>query len=208
MNSKNEEGQQASDPRIGFFDCHAATWDSNGPKATDTLQRLKKLRDLLGLHEGENLLEVGCGTGQITAWLGESVRPGRVTAIDFSEAMLEQARKKQIEADFRCLDVCLDKLGTQVYEVILCFHSFPHFRNQNAALANMSQALKPGGRLVVMHLADRRHINALHDGVGGAVAGDHLPDQESWLRMLAAAGLDMTRWIEQDDLFVVQAEPS
>lgn len=207
MNSKLSIEKKVDDPRIVFFDGQAATWDSDALKVADTLRRLENLRDLLGLCEGEELLEVGCGTGQITAWLTEAVRPGRVTAVDFSKVMLERARAKNIDADFRRVDICADRLDEGLYDVILCFHSFPHFRDKKVALANMARALKPGGRLLVMHLAGLSHINALHDRVGGAIGGDHVPDESAWPRLLAQAGLLLKRWVLRDDLFFVQAEP-
>ncbi len=47
--------------------------------------------DLAMQLEGNALIEVGCGTGQLTRWLADRVRPGRVVAIDFSPRMIEKA---------------------------------------------------------------------------------------------------------------------
>lgn len=118
----------AHDPRIAFFDDLAERWDEVGQNPSATMARLAELSGLLDLKPGTDLLEVGCGTGQITGWLAEQVAPGRVVAIDFAEAMLQQARRKHVAAEFRCADVCRDDLGTACFDVILCFHSFPHFR--------------------------------------------------------------------------------
>ena len=41
---------------------------------------------------GVSILELGCGTGRHTAWLASA--GAKVTAVDFSVGMLEQARKK------------------------------------------------------------------------------------------------------------------
>ena len=196
-----------ADPRIAFFDHLASTWDEEEQNSAETLQRLEGLGDLLALRSGEDLLEVGCGTGQLTAWLADRVQPGRVTAIDFSEAMIEKASTKG-GGEFRVADVCDGDLGEAAHDVALCFHSFPHFRDQAAALKNLARCLKPGGRLIVMHLCGRDAINAFHGNVGGAVGADFLPDDERWDVWLAEAGLDVVRRIDREDLFFLQANRS
>jgi len=152
------------------------------------------------------VLEVGCGTGGITAWLAGRVAPGHVTAIDFSPNMVERARRKHPDADVRCRDVCRDDLGRAAYDVVLCYHSFPHFRDQRRAAQAMARALRPGGRLVVLHLSGAARINALHDDLGGEVGGDHLPDAAGWDALLGQAGLRKVTCHDRDDLFLLIAE--
>jgi len=193
------------DPRITFFDNHAASWDTSGPDIQGTLDRLSELEDRLELAAGQSIMEIGCGTGQITQWLADRVHPGRVVAVDFSSQMLAQARKKDIQAEFRQADVCKDSLGNREYDTVLCFHSFPHFRDQRAALRNFVQALRPNGRLFVVHLAGSEEINHFHDHVGGAVAGDYLPQSEAWDELLASAGLKKDVFIDEPTLFFLKA---
>ena len=47
--------------------------------------------------EGESVLVLGCGTGDLLAGL----KPKRGLGIDFSEAMVRQARKKYADLEFR-----------------------------------------------------------------------------------------------------------
>jgi len=194
-----------SDPRIAFFNGLADRWDSGEQDPAETVSRLAGLSDLLGLKAGDDLLEVGCGTGQITGWLALQVAPGRVVAVDFAEAMLDQARRKGIRAEFRRADVCDADLGERCFDVVLCFHSFPHFRDQPAALRNLAKTLRPTGRLLVMHLAGSAEINAFHDQVGGAVAGDHLPVGDDWGPLLASAGLRAQDHEDREGLFFLAA---
>lgn len=195
----------SADPRVGFFDRIAAAWDHDEQDPLDTLRRVEQNEHLLGLRSGERVLEVGCGTGQLTDWITQRVHPGRVVAVDFSPRMLANARAKNIDAEFRQADVCGDALGEACFDAVLCFHSFPHFRDQAAALANLARAMAPDGRLLVMHLNDRAAINAYHDQVGGEVAGDHLPDVEQWDALLATAGLRRTEWLDREGLFLLRA---
>jgi SAM-dependent methyltransferase len=138
-------------------------------------------------------------------WLAAQVAPGRVTAIDFAPEMVARAGVKGIDADFACLDVCRDRLDGDCYDVILCFHSFPHFRDQPAALSNFARALKPAGRLIVMHLAGSAHINGFHAGLDGPVNGDILPVGQAWKPLLKAAGLRQTCLVDREHLFFLDA---
>jgi len=193
------------DPRISFFDDLAARWDEEEPGSETMTACLAEQASLLSLRPGGQLLEVGCGTGKTTGWLARQVAPGRVTAIDFAPKMIAKARAKGIDADFRCLDACQDDLGRRLYDVVLCFHSFPHFRNQGLALRNFARALKPSGRLIVMHLAGSEHINHFHAGIDGPVKGDVLPTGEQWQSLLSGAGMKRTKLIDRQDLFFLEA---
>lgn len=57
------------------------------------------VRAAFGDVRGRDVLDLGCGTGRHTAWLAES--GARVTAVDFSEGMLEHARRKVRAAHVR-----------------------------------------------------------------------------------------------------------
>jgi len=204
MNEKKSEPASA-DPRAAFFDSQAAEWDNQTPTAEEQIQRLRQLSDLLCLGRGQQLLEVGCGTGKLTAHLAAQVAPGRVTAVDFAPAMIQGAASKNIDAEFICADVCSDDLGSGRYDIVFCFHCFPHFRDKASALSNMAQSLKPNGRLIVMHLAGSEHINTCHADVGGAVGDDHLPVGDEWPVLLAAAGLSQKTLVDCKDLFFLEA---
>ncbi|MDY7011187.1 MAG: class I SAM-dependent methyltransferase, partial [Planctomycetota bacterium] len=196
---KEKKFHRHSDPRIAFFDHHAGNWDADDSAIDANIRRLEELRGMMGLQSGQYLLEIGCGTGQITPWFCSAVAPGRVVAVDFSQAMLAKAQSKGIDADFRLLDICSERPEGR-FDLALCFHSFPHFRDQKGALANISAVLKPGGELIVMHLAGSGAINAFHSGVGGAVESDLLPSEQIWPDLLDDAGLKLAELIDHDDL--------
>ncbi len=204
MNSKNDLSD-APDPRIGFFDALAPAWDREEPSQDETVARLDACRELMDLRPGTDLLEVGCGTGKTTAWLAAQVAPGRVTGVDFAPRMIEAARAKGIDADFRCLDVCGGPLALGPFDAVFCFHCFPHFRDQAAAVRNLSAVLRPAGRLIVMHLAGSEQINRFHAGLSSCVCRDLLPLPGQWASLLAAGGLVPLRQIDREDLFFLDA---
>ena len=201
-----KERTWGQDPRIAYFNDLAERWDTTCQDPRAVVDRVRGEADRLQLRAGQHLLEVGCGTGQLTGWLADQVAPGgAVVAIDFAEAMLGQARRKKIRAEFRCLDICQAEVGTACFDMVLCFHSFPHFQEPRAAVSHMAHALRPGGRLIVMHLAGRAKINAFHAEVGGAVGKDHLPADAVWHAMLAEFGLEIQDLTDTEDLFFLEA---
>ena len=199
------EGWEPADPRIAFFNGHAPTWDAKGPNPTATLARLAPLRERLGLRAGLDILEIGCGTGQITGWLAECVQPGRVVAADFAPAMLEQARARKLTAEFRLLDICCAQPVTEQFDLVLCFNAFPHFRDKPQALRQLAAHLKPAAELLVVHLSGSAQLNAFHHSVGGPVGHDFLPATEQWPDLLATAGLQVAELTDQADLFLLKA---
>ena len=50
------------------------------------------MREALGDVRGLAVLDLGCGTGRHALWLAEA--GATVTAVDFSEGMLSEARRK------------------------------------------------------------------------------------------------------------------
>ena len=182
--------------------------DQQEPSSQTMVDRLKQHADLLSLQSGHFLLEVGCGTGKTTGWLTAQVAPGRLTAVDFSSAMINYAKQKDIDAEFLCMDVCRDHLENDTYDVILCFHSFPHFRDQSAALCNFASALKSSGRLIIMHLAGSRQINEFHAGMDAPVREDVLPSGDEWRPLLEESGLREVKHVDRDDLFYLEARIS
>lgn len=77
-----------------YFDDLASRWDG----FTDHDRVRASLRIELGrmrLSPDEHVVDLGCGTGNLTAVLLETLGAGAcITAVDFSPAMVERAREK------------------------------------------------------------------------------------------------------------------
>src|SRR5262245_54324212 len=72
------------------YDRWAAVYDHDG----NPLQALEEpiFREAIGDAMGLDVLDLGCGTGRHALWLANS--GAKVTAVDFSEGMLDRARRK------------------------------------------------------------------------------------------------------------------
>ncbi|HVM63035.1 MAG TPA: methyltransferase domain-containing protein [Verrucomicrobiae bacterium] len=203
--SVTQEKNRVQDPRVAFFDHHAATWDDDAQEVAQTLARLESLRGRLGLRPGQDVLEAGCGTGRITGWLVQVVHPGRVVGVDFSPAMLARATARGLAAEFRLLDICAEATVREAFDVVFCFHAFPHFRDPLRALRSIHGLLKPGGELIVLHLIGSRELNAFHARQSDPVCHDRLPGPEAWMGMLANAGWRLLSLADEPDLFLLRA---
>ena len=99
---------------------------------------------------GEPVLELGCGTGQLTIPLAEAGVD--VLGLDLSEAMLAQARRKaaerQVGVEWRhadCRDFALDRqFGLIFFPANSLLHLLDR-RDLQACLARVKAHLKPGG---------------------------------------------------------------
>ncbi|MBN1549482.1 class I SAM-dependent methyltransferase [Candidatus Babeliales bacterium] len=99
----------------------------------------------------EQVLDVGCGDGRVTATIAELVPNGQVLGIDNSQDMIGYAQELHHDiqnltfqkADIQILDI------RNTYDLIVSFSTLHWIRDQRAALNNMYNALHPGGRLLI-----------------------------------------------------------
>lgn len=92
------------------------------------------------------ILEVGCGTGWLSAKLREF---GKVTANDIGKEIIEIAQRSYPEIDFHSGDIHDLDLPTNYFDVIVTSEVFSHVADQPAFLRRLSQLLKPGGFLLL-----------------------------------------------------------
>ena len=114
------------------------------------------VREALGDLHGRDVLDLGCGTGRHTAWLAEA--GARVTAVDFSERMLERARRKAPDADVRFIVHDLhDPLPLEAasFDAVVSGLVLEHLRDLDGFFGEVRRVLRPRGRAVVsaMHPA-------------------------------------------------------
>jgi len=160
-----------------LIDLHTHTHDPESPAQTEgrlirwalfydvsanimTLGRARRLRDLTVrnalLQPGENVLDVGCGTGGVTIPAKLRVgKNGRASGIDPSPEMIAIARRKagraRLEIDFRVGVIESLPFPDGTFDAVtssLMMHHLPE-HVQVKGLAEIKRVLKPGGRLLI-----------------------------------------------------------
>ncbi len=121
--------------------------------------------DSLGVKTGQVLIDFGSGTG--TFAIQAAKRCDKVYAVDVSQAMIERAKTKAIQAE--ALNIEFHHAGFLTYEhgdhpvdaIVTTFalHHLPDFW-KGIALKRLHRMLKPGGRLYI-HDVVMQEINAI-----------------------------------------------
>lgn len=163
--------------RRRFFDQMAEVWDVQAD-ASRLSRRLTSELPSFQIRAGERILDVGCGTGNLTSELVKSVgTTGRVIALDLSLKMIERAREKHPDAPIAWVecDATVAPLRSGTFDRVFCYSSWPHFPDSAALARELWRILRDGGRLHIWHSIPREAVNQIHRTSAPAVAADHLP---------------------------------
>jgi len=150
--------------------------------------------EALAPQAGEHILDVGCGLGHITIEVARLVGgAGRVTAIDISEIMIREVRKRLSDdygerVEFRVEDAHRMSLENHTFDGCLVINTLMHCGKPAKVLSEVKRVLKPHGRLVVLEpdwqtlvvstgnrLADDIAVDAIRQCLTNSRIGHHLP---------------------------------
>lgn len=114
------------------------------------------VRQMMGEVQGLSILDLGCGTGRHALALAED--GAIVTALDFSQGMLDQARSKPAAESIQFLAHDLDQplpLADQAFDRVVSGLVLEHLGDLQPFFAEMFRVCRPGGFAVVsaMHPA-------------------------------------------------------
>ena len=134
--------------------------------------------DRFAIAPGERILDVGCGFGDTTIELAKRTGPaGSALGIDCCEAFLDYGRKDARAAGITNASFAVADAQTETFppEFDLCFSRFGtmFFQSPVAAMRNLSGALKPGGRLLIVVWRTIDDNDWL--GLSKRIAQKHLP---------------------------------
>ena len=105
----------------------------------------ESLLELLAPQPGERILDLGCGTGQLTAEIAAS--GADVVGLDSSTEMLGQARQNYPKLRFMLADATSFRLEEPV-DAVFSNAALHWVKNGEAAVQSIAAALRPGGRFV------------------------------------------------------------
>lgn len=129
-----DEVKQTWDPAL-YQGKHAFVW-----------QAAQDLLGLLDLQPGQKILDVGCGTGQLTDAIAQT--GAAVLGIDKSPEMIHQARQNFPTYQFEIADATDFDFGHD-FDAVFSNAALHWITPPQHAAACMALALRPGGKLVV-----------------------------------------------------------
>ncbi len=138
-----------------------------------------RLLERVGVEPGMHVLEMGAGTGSVSAWLAERVGPqGRVMSTDIDLRFHADMPPNVI---VRQHDAARDRLPAQHFHLVHARAVIQHIPERVEVLAKLVDALRPAGAMVI------------EDGAMAEFAEQTLPEPlGSVHRMVATAA--MSQW--------------
>jgi demethylmenaquinone methyltransferase / 2-methoxy-6-polyprenyl-1,4-benzoquinol methylase len=209
-----------SEPQVrAMFDRIARVYDLMNSVMTAGMHHRWRERavDLAEVGPGDRALDVATGTGDLAIALARRVGlQGEVIGSDFSEQMLELARRKSDAVRFEWGNALELGYEDNAFDAVTVGFGARNFSDLQAGLAEMARVTRPGGRVVVLEITTPRRPPLswffriwfdLMVPLIGRIAGDpdaysylpssvrRFPGPEELAGELAGAGLEDVRWV-------------
>jgi ubiquinone/menaquinone biosynthesis C-methylase UbiE len=136
----------------------AATYRYRTPSGNGASSRLDTIDlDLLGLRDGDRLLDVGCGTGRHVihacrrrcSVIGIDRDLGELQALKFLGFCLATEGKLRARAGIAVGDALRLPFADASFDHVICTEVFEHVPDDNLLLAELARVLRPGGTIAV-----------------------------------------------------------
>ncbi|MCC6008155.1 MAG: bifunctional demethylmenaquinone methyltransferase/2-methoxy-6-polyprenyl-1,4-benzoquinol methylase UbiE [Rhodobacteraceae bacterium] len=208
----------------GVFSSVAARYDLMNDLMSGGVHRIWKdaMMDWLAPRDGQHLLDVAGGTGDIAFRFLARAPGARACVLDLTEPMLSEGRRRAEAAamadrlDWVVGDAMALPFPDNSFDVYTISFGIRNVTRIEAALAEAFRVLRIGGRLMVLEFSripnsslqwvyDRYSFNVI-PAMGQAVAGDRdsyqylvesirqFPDQERFAAMIGQAGFGNVRY--------------
>jgi demethylmenaquinone methyltransferase/2-methoxy-6-polyprenyl-1,4-benzoquinol methylase len=205
-----DTGRDRSPEVRSMFDRIAPSYDRTNRLMTFGLDnRWRRLAvQQLELGAADTVLDIGCGTGDFLALLGQT--PARRVGLDFSGGMLLEARRLRPRAPVAQGDARRLPIRTASVSGVVSGFTLRNFSPLEPALAEMGRVLAPGGHLALLEvdtpanplfrLGHRVYFRGIVPVLGGLLSGDrpayrylpasasYLPPQRELVAMLQRSG--------------------
>ncbi len=150
-----ETGRLAPDAVRTMFDRIAPVYDAMNRIMTAGLdRRWRRLTAEAVVREGDAVLDAACGTGDLA--LADAKAGGRVTGLDFSERMLERARRKGPGLEWVQGDALALPFEDGSFDAATVGFGVRNLDDLGAGLRELRRVLRPGGRLGVLEITRPR----------------------------------------------------
>jgi malonyl-CoA O-methyltransferase len=168
------------------YDCYA---DVQMVMANQLLCRLSSRPERF-----RSVLELGCGTGYLTAKLAEAFPAAKITAVDLAPAMVKVARRRvgAHTVEFLVADAEEHCWEPGSFDLIASNATVQWFESAEISIRSLAGALRTGGLMLHSTFGPRtfHELNSVLEEIEGpGVRGLTLASSEQWQTIMRAAGL-------------------
>jgi ubiquinone/menaquinone biosynthesis C-methylase UbiE len=132
----------------------AADWLTREDR--EKYEQPEKVLDALKLVPGMTVADIGAGVGYFSLRIARRIgHTGKVLAVDIQPGMLDLLKKNSEQANLANIDLVLGRetdpcLKPQSVDLALMVDVYHEFQDPEPMMSGIRQALKPGGRLVLV----------------------------------------------------------
>ncbi len=148
----------AANRPVALFDRWSVTYDDPGLQLFTYRPIHDAVLARLDGTEPGTLVDLGCGTGQLTQRLVHTFPDATIVGVDLSGGMLTEAagRLRGAAGDARPLvqaDAEQLPFAASTVDLVVCTESFHWYPDQERTLGELARVLNPGGRLLIASVA-------------------------------------------------------
>jgi demethylmenaquinone methyltransferase/2-methoxy-6-polyprenyl-1,4-benzoquinol methylase len=208
-----KSGTLPSEGVRSMFDRIAPVYDAMNRLMTAGLdQRWRREAAEAVVRPGDKVLDSCCGTGDLAIAAAEA--GGKVTGLDFSNPMLERARRKAPELEWVEGDALALPFADGSFDAAMVGFGVRNLSELDRGLCELRRVLRPGGRLAILEITRPRGLLApfyrlwfdvLIPAGGKILPGGsaytylpasvrRFPDPQGLAHVMAEAGFGEIRW--------------
>jgi demethylmenaquinone methyltransferase/2-methoxy-6-polyprenyl-1,4-benzoquinol methylase len=158
MTSAIATGELAPEAVRAMFDRIAPIYDRMNRLMTAGLDRSWReatARQVVRL--GDTVLDAACGTGDL-ALADLCAGAARVVGVDFSERMLERARRKSSAVEWVRGDLCRLPFPDRTFQAVTIGFGLRNVPEPQSTLTELRRVLAPGGRVGILEITRPRGV--------------------------------------------------
>lgn len=113
---------------------------------------INHLKSIIPTEKTVNILDIGCGIGQLAAEIADIYPLTAITAIDPSPIMIKRAKTDYARNNINYKTTTINDVEEEnYYDLIISTHSFPYIPDKTQAMQRIYKILKANGNLLIIH---------------------------------------------------------
>ncbi|MCM8777631.1 MAG: class I SAM-dependent methyltransferase [Candidatus Omnitrophica bacterium] len=185
-----------------FFNNLADKWDE---KDIVSPEKYRRIISEVCINKGQNILDVGTGTGVLIPYILEVEAEVNIFAIDFAEKMIEKLKEKKFPANVRAsvMDIRKVYFADAFFDRIIVNSCYPHFEEKPSVLKEVYRILKKKGLFIISHPTGRKFVNKLHQSTHPIIKEDIIKEPSILKESIEPFGFKLIKGIDEDDFFLL-----